>query len=133
MVWKNWISFMLIGILCAGCLETNLSENDRNTLDGLNAKIKIFEDGFQSGKLTSAEFFEGVKGIKEDLGKIEKASAAEIAMYGGAGGIAGRTGLHILRALAALLPGNIGIGLTGLLSMFLGGSGGGPGGGKKED
>jgi len=118
---KNLTWFFLVGCLISSCIN-EVSPEDQAKIDSLDKKLVTLETGFKNGELTVAEFQEAVSGIRSDLKSIESASAMDIALYGGVGGIAGRTTLHALQAAAPFIPGPWGGVLQGLMSLLLGGS-----------
>lgn len=118
---KNIISFILIGILTAGCVG-QMSAEDQATVERLDAELITLEEGLKTGEITVAEFADQVGKIREEIKNIESASAAEIALYGGLGGIGGRTVLHGLRVAVPFIPAPWGLAAQGLISLLLGGS-----------
>jgi len=120
---KNLTWFILIGVLFAGCGKQSLE--DRAATDRIDARITTIEEGFTSGKLTAAEFKEGLTGIKDDFNSMKADSIKDTLLAGGLGGLGARTALHALKFGAGFMPGIWGQLLSSALALLLGGSHGG--------
>lgn len=141
---KNWIMFILMGCLMAGCLTQGNPELDTK-LAAASAQIKKLEtmnreayESFEDGTLNAAQFkalisqnregLETAKALYEEA-KASGATTTDMIINGGIGATVMRSLLHASRTLLPLIPAGP---LQGLAALLINGALGGSGGVKKK-
>lgn len=132
--------FFSVAVLFAGCLSSEISPEAQAQIDAANARVEQLityntelVDKFNDGTLTSGEFKEAIDENSKALAdaKVELegalgsgASALDLLLYGGLGGVVGRTAVHAAGGLASMVPGPWGLLISTLCTGLLGGSSG---------
>jgi hypothetical protein len=140
---KKTISILLLiamSFMTIGCMESKAdaetqakSKEVTQSIDALQMQLgKILSNPDGIDQKAYADTMVKIADARQALVELKASGASWFTIGKGAlGGVLGRTALHGVRALIiAFIPGSIGVGITSLLSLVLGGSAASA---KKED